>query len=100
MVSSRKLIQIQIVNALSILGRLTVPFQVSGSRVENVAGFFVWSAPAERSADGALDPPELRFGRKIQGGVAAALCHRTPNPSFTNRYTRFTIHVSKARLSI
>jgi hypothetical protein len=40
----------------------------------------IWSAPAERSGDGALDysiGAELRGA--IQSGVAASLCHRTPN---------------------
>ena len=44
----------------------------------------IWSAPAERSGDGALDRMRLRRGElspemTIQSGVAASLCHRTPN---------------------
>src|SRR5205823_14191488 len=38
----------------------------------------LWSAPAERSGDGALDwPSQINF-IEIQSAVAAALCRRTP----------------------
>ena len=39
----------------------------------------IWSAPAERSADGALDfLIGVQFIEAIQSGVAASLCRRTP----------------------
>ena len=38
----------------------------------------IWSAPAERSGDGALDWPSYFNPMNIQSAVAAALCRRTP----------------------
>ena len=37
-----------------------------------------WSAPAERSGDGALDRFRIREQQQSQSAVAAALCRRTP----------------------
>ncbi|MDX6611815.1 MAG: hypothetical protein QOD75_1001, partial [Blastocatellia bacterium] len=37
-----------------------------------------WSAPAERSGDGALDHSDDQQPETIQSGVAASLWHRTP----------------------
>jgi len=37
-----------------------------------------WSAPAERSGDGALGLLLLADAKAIQSAVAAALCRRTP----------------------
>ncbi|OLD27480.1 MAG: hypothetical protein AUJ04_03960 [Acidobacteria bacterium 13_1_40CM_3_55_6] len=38
-----------------------------------------WSAPAERSGDGALDPLPTE-NQIVKSAVAAALCRRTPKP--------------------
>jgi hypothetical protein len=42
----------------------------------------IWSAPAERSGDGALDGVPSVCGR-IQSAVGAALCRRTPKRHLT-----------------
>ena len=39
----------------------------------------IWSAPAERSGDGAVDLRRQEVSTRIQSGVAIALCRRTPN---------------------
>ncbi|MDP6526610.1 MAG: hypothetical protein QGH15_20545 [Kiritimatiellia bacterium] len=38
----------------------------------------IWSAPAERSGDGAL-VAGMREDKRKKSGVDATLCHRTPN---------------------
>src|ERR1041385_225439 len=48
-----------------------------------------WSAPAEQSGDGALDrrcQDQVSSSYEIQSGVAASLCHRTPNYSLITKY--------------